>query len=95
MSVRFEVFYKNEDWKRLYGVIDTLVLEPDLGRLMLIARASLALRRSLHEIRCIVAGDMPWEWYREQVLRRGPRGKRRFKSLADLVAWNQKTRNRR
>jgi hypothetical protein len=92
-GVRVEVFYKNDDWTRLESVVDTLVLEPDLGRLMLTARARLPLRRSLHEIHCVVVGDMPWDWYREQGLRRAPRGKRRFSSLSHLATWNQTTRN--
>jgi hypothetical protein len=92
MRVRFEVFYRNEDWGRIDAAVDTLVLEPDRGRFMLTARASVTLRRSLHEVRCVVVGNMPWAWYREQGLRRGPRGKRRFRSLGDLVAFNRTRR---
>jgi len=95
MPTRFEVYYKNEDWVRLFGVTDTLVLEPDQGRFTLTSRARLPLRRNPHEVRAVVLGRVPDEWYRDRGIRRGPRGKRRFRSLSDLADWNQKQRVRR
>jgi hypothetical protein len=91
MSVPFEFFYKNSDRKRMAGVVDTIVLEPDHGRFQISRRVCLPLRRNLHEIRLAVVGRLPDEWYWEQGLERR---KRRFKSLADLAAWNR-TRGKR
>ena len=46
------------------AVIDTIIIEPDEKRLLVIWRASLFLRRSIHEVRQIVVGHMPQPWYR-------------------------------
>ncbi len=87
-KMRFEFYYKNGTQKKLKGVVDTLFLEPDLGHFTLCWRACLPLRRSLHEMRLAVAGRMPAEWYAEQGLERRT-GKRRYRSLADMVASNR------
>ena len=52
----FDFSYKNGEQQRIAGVVDTLVLEPDLGRFTLTLRASLALAKELHEIREIRSG---------------------------------------
>jgi hypothetical protein len=93
MKVPFEFYYKNDDRKKMVGVIDTLVLEPDKGRFMLSSRACLPLRRSLHELKLVVAGRMPGEWYAERGLEKRPSGKPRFKSVAALAVW-RRTRER-
>jgi hypothetical protein len=94
VKVPFEFFYKNGDRKKLRGVTDTLVLEPDQGRFTISARACLPLRRSLHEIRLAVAGRLAGDWYAEQGLEPRPAGKPRFKSLAELAALNPVRRRR-
>jgi hypothetical protein len=88
MRVPFEFFYKNGDRKKRAGVIDTLLLEPDQGQFMMTARVTLPLRRNLHEMRAVVTGRKSRGWYVEQGLVRPRGGKRRFNSLAELIASN-------
>jgi hypothetical protein len=45
-------------------VIDTLVIEPDLGRFMMIWRTNLPLRRNIFEVIECVAGKLSAGWYR-------------------------------
>ena len=47
-------------------------------------RAYPAAAANLHEIRLVVAGRMPGEWYADRDWSGGRRGKPRFKSLADF-----------
>ena len=63
------------------AVIDTVIIEPDAGRLMLVWRASHPLKRSMLEIRQVVVGRMPKGWYRARAL-----GKTYVPSLATLSA---------
>jgi hypothetical protein len=46
------------------AVVDTIVLEPDQDRFTLTWRTSLALGRSLFDVKEIIAGEMPAGWYR-------------------------------
>ena len=86
IDLPIDVFYKNGERKKIDGVVDTLLLEPNQKRFMQCVRASVALRRNLHEIQWVVAGRMPSAWYEQQGLYGG---KRRFDSLADLDASNK------
>jgi hypothetical protein len=88
MKVPFEFLYKNGDSKQAVGAVDTLVLEPDQGRYMLSARVCQPLQRNLHELRLVIAGLAPYEPSNENGSEGLP-AKRRFKSLADLAAWNR------
>ena len=63
------------------AVLDTIVIEPDLGRLMLTWRASHPLKRNILEIRQCVIGRMPRGWYRAR-----DTGKIYYPSLGALVA---------
>jgi hypothetical protein len=86
-----EFFHRNGERKRLTGVVDTLVVEPDEGRFCISWRCSVPLRRNIREYRRVLAGHKPPSWYREEGLApdRGVR-KTRFRSLAELAAWNRK-----
>jgi hypothetical protein len=46
------------------GSLDTIVIEPDVGRAMLVWRASRPLKRNMLEMRQIVVGRMTNGWYR-------------------------------
>jgi hypothetical protein len=63
--------------------LDTLIVEPDLGRVLAVWRAAVPLGRKLHALREVVVGPQP----KPQVV--PANGKRRFNSLADLAAWNR------
>jgi hypothetical protein len=89
------VQYKNGDEKRISGVVDTLLLEPDLGRFTLTLRASFALRRNLHEVAAIEVGrvlpqPLPRDGEEEQVL-----PKPHYRSLAELVSATRAERAER
>ncbi|HEY7636888.1 MAG TPA: DUF2169 domain-containing protein [Gemmatimonadales bacterium] len=62
------------------AVLDTILIEPDLARFMLIWRTSLPLRRNLLELRQAVVGRMsPGYYYARSV------GKKYFKSIQTFV----------
>lgn len=50
------------------AALDTIVLEPDLGRMQLVWRVSRPLRRNIHELAQVVVGEMPPGWYRAREL---------------------------
>jgi hypothetical protein len=61
--------------------IDTIVIEPDSGKMHLVWRASLALKKSIREVQQVVVGTMPTGWYRAR-----ERRKRYYPSLGALAA---------
>jgi hypothetical protein len=65
------------------AVIDTLLIEPDQNRFMLTWRASLPLRRNMFEIRQLIAGEMPYEWYAQQ--RAEAKGKTYYRSISEFI----------
>jgi hypothetical protein len=81
----FVVSYKNGQQVRLTGVVDTLILEPDLGRFTLSLRASVALRRNLHEVSDISVGLVLPERPRDDGEAGPVRAKTRYKSLRELI----------
>jgi hypothetical protein len=70
---------------RVPAMLDTVVLEPDEGRFTLTWRASLALGRSVFDVKEAIAGEMSGAWHRA---RRFP-GKRYFRGLGEAVATLQ------
>jgi hypothetical protein len=64
--------------------LDTIIVEPDRGRVLAVWRASVPLGRKLHALREVVVGSQP----RPKVVARTD-GKRRFGSLEELAAWNR------
>jgi len=63
------------------AVLDTIILEPDEHRFLLVWRASIELRKNVFEIKQGVAGRMPGGWYRARDL-----GKTYHPSLQHLAA---------
>jgi hypothetical protein len=78
MSVVF--FLKNGETHKTYGIADTLILEPDAGRFMIIWRASLPLKKNIFEIVQVVTGEMSRGWWRAREL-----GKTYYRSLEELI----------
>jgi hypothetical protein len=89
LDLVFEYFYKNGRRAKKHGVIDTVMIEPDRGHFTMTWRAALPLRRNLHELASVVAAHAPREPEPEQEPAVGPGGRRRFRSLAELVRWNR------
>jgi hypothetical protein len=87
LEVPVTFFFKNYRHTEILAVADTLVIEPDLGRFVLLWRASLPLRRNMFEVAQVVVGRMPRGWYRARQL-----GKTYYPSLRGLV--DEKRRER-
>jgi hypothetical protein len=64
--------------------LDTIVVEPDRRRALLVWRASVPLGRKLSALRAVLIGTRP----RPQVSIRAD-GKRQFATLEELAAWNR------
>jgi hypothetical protein len=63
------------------AVLDTVIIEPDQERLLLVWRTSIPLRRNIFEMKQCVVGQMSRGWYRARDL-----GKTYYRSLAQLGA---------
>jgi hypothetical protein len=75
------VFYRRDaENEETRAIIDTIVLEPDLGRFTMTWRASLPLRRNMFEVQQVLAGEMPRSWHRAREL-----GKTYYPSLGAMV----------
>lgn len=59
---------------------DTLILEPDLNRFMMLWRAALPLKKNIFEVSQVIVGRMPRAFYRAREM-----GKTWFPSLAALL----------
>lgn len=81
--VQVPVEFTDEHFEReeTQAVADTLIIEPDAGRFMLVWRVSRPLKRNLFELRQCVVGRMPRGWYRARAL-----GKDYYPSLSAMVA---------
>lgn len=82
-ELRMPVFFFLHDGseQRLTPVVDTLVIEPELGRFTMTWRTSLPMRRSCFDVRRIIAGELPDRWQRE----RRVRGKPFYRNLEELA----------
>jgi hypothetical protein len=82
-TVQVPVEFTDREFQRQQtsAVIDTVIIEPGLGRFMMVWRASRPLRENLFELTQCVVGRMPRGWYRARGL-----GKEYYRSVADLVA---------
>lgn len=73
-------YLKNGEEKEVAAVNDTLIIEPDLRRFILLWRTALPLKRNMFEVAQAVAGRMSRAWYRARKL-----GKTWYPSLKELV----------
>ncbi len=78
--VPVEFALKRDGRRETSAVIDTVILEPDLGRMLLLWRASMPLRRNLFEVSQVIVGKMPRGWYRARDV-----GKNYYRSLRACV----------
>jgi hypothetical protein len=86
MPVPFEFFRRSGERITMTGAIDTLLFEPEKGRFTMSSRGTLPLKKNIHEMRCVVVGTQPPQWYEDQGLlpQRAP-GKQRFESLDEMI----------
>ena len=63
LDVSMEVIRSNGERTSLTPVVDTLILEPDQERIIMVSRAKIPLKRSIHEVDTIIVGtpDALWE----------------------------------
>ena len=80
LEVPVTFYLRNYEEKEVSAAGDTLIIEPDRGRFMILWRASLPLRKNMFEVAQVVAGRMPRGWYRARQL-----GKTYYPSLKALV----------
>ena len=85
-TFRVPVEFTNSAYERtkVPAVVDTVLIEPDLNRVVLVWRVSLPLQKNVHEIRQVVVGEMQKSWYRARDL-----GKTYFPSLRHLISSNR------
>jgi hypothetical protein len=88
MKMPVTFYLKSCERKETVAVIDTLMIEPDLARFILIWRVSLPLRRNIFEVGEAVAGNMPRAWYRAR-----SSTKTWYPSLGGLVEARRRERN--
>jgi hypothetical protein len=80
-SIEIPVEFTNAsyDRKETMALLDTIIIEPDQRRFLLLWRASLPLKRNIFEAVQAVVGRMPRGWYRARAL-----GKTYYPSLRDI-----------
>ena len=61
-------FRKNEEPLYQQAALDTIVIEPDLGRVLLTWRASVPLKRNMFEMTQVLVGQMSRAWWRAREL---------------------------
>lgn len=85
-TVQVPIVYKFRD-REVQGEpkLDTLMIEPDLGRTMLTWRTKVPLGRKIHSLREVTVGKPSAPIVPEKT----STGKLRFKSINDLVAWKK------
>ena len=84
ISVPVTFYLKNGEEKEVTAINDTIIIEPDLGRFMLVWRTSLPLKKNMFEVAQVVVGRMSRAWYRAREL-----GKTWYPSLKELVDARQ------
>jgi hypothetical protein len=87
ISMPVTYYFKNGEEKETLAANDTIIIESDLGRLMLIWRSSLPLTKNMFEVVEVVVGKMSRGWHRAR-----PMGKTWYSSLNILL--NERRRER-
>lgn len=82
-TIDLPVEFTDQDFERevVGAVCDTIIIEPDQRRFMMIWRASRMLKQNIFEVTQCVVGRMPRGWYRARSL-----GKKYYPTLGRLVA---------
>ena len=87
VEVPVTFYLKNGDEKEVKAVNDTLIIEPDLNRFILVWRTAMPLKKNMFEVSQVVVGKMSRAWYRAREL-----GKTWYPSLKELVDERQAAR---
>jgi hypothetical protein len=79
------VFFRNgAEPEHRQAFLDTIVIEPDLGRLLLTWRASVPLQRNMFEMTQVLVGTMSRAWWRAREL-----GKTYYPSIGAMIREQQ------
>ena len=73
-------FRRNQDPEHHQAVLDTVVIEPDLGRVLMTWRASVPLKKNMFEMAQILVGKQSRGWWRAREL-----GKTYYPGLGAMV----------
>jgi hypothetical protein len=84
VDVPMVFFRKQGEPEHKQAVLDTIVIEPDLDRMLLTWRASVALRRNMFEMTQVLVGSMSRAWWRAREL-----GKTYYPSIDALIRAHQ------
>jgi hypothetical protein len=87
IAVPVTFYLKNGEEQEMRAANDTIIIEPDLGRFILVWRASLPLRRNVFEVGQAIVGRMSRGWYRARRV-----GKTWYRSLKELVEVRRRER---
>lgn len=80
LEVPVTFYRKDYTEQQVMAVNDTLIIEPDKHRLIMVWRTSLPLKKNMFEMAQVVVGTMPRAWHRARVL-----GKTWYPSLKELI----------
>jgi hypothetical protein len=80
LDLPVEFSLRSGEKQKQNGVADTLIIEPDMRRFIVVWRAVLPLKKNMFEVNQAVTGTMPPGWYRARDL-----GKTYYRSLKALV----------
>jgi hypothetical protein len=64
IEVPIAFFRRKGGYEQTKGLIDTVVIEPDAGRMLLVWRASMPLKRNISEVIRVTVGQMSRAWWR-------------------------------
>jgi hypothetical protein len=81
LEVPVEFFRPSGESEAVVAPLDTVILEPNLRRFILVWRASVPLKRNMFEIPMGIVGRMPNGWYRAREL-----GKTYYPNLNEMIA---------
>jgi hypothetical protein len=84
VNVPVEFIRRDDESETVNAVLDTLIVEPDKNRFLVIWRAAAPLRKNAFEIPEGIVGRMPPGWYRARLT-----GKEWFPSLKEYMAANK------
>jgi hypothetical protein len=85
-SIEIPVEFTTNEFERIQKSpnLDTILIEPDLNRFILVWRTSIQLKRNIFEIPSCVVGRMSRAWYRARDM-----GKTYYPSLQAVAASNR------
>jgi hypothetical protein len=81
VSVPVTFYLKRQGEVEQHSTTDTIIIEPDLGRFILLSRATRPLRRNMFEVEQVVVGRMSPGWHRARTI-----SKPYYPSLQVLIA---------